>query len=109
MQRGRQSFRLEASQHLDYPDQTRRCFQVSDVRFHRSELQSPTILRSRLAIHRVQRLDFNRIPQRCSRSVAFDDIYVGRIHREVKGQNLLWGLDSKPDSMVAFSFSIRPH
>jgi Uncharacterized protein conserved in bacteria (DUF2219) len=33
----------------------------------------------------------------------------GYIHREVKGQNLLWGLDSKPDSMVAFSFSIRPH
>jgi hypothetical protein len=34
---------------------------------------------------------------------------LGYIHREVKGQNLLWGLDSKPDSMVAFSFSIRPH
>ena len=33
----------------------------------------------------------------------------GYIHREVKGRNLLWGLDSKPDSMVAFSFSIRPH
>jgi hypothetical protein len=33
----------------------------------------------------------------------------GYIHREVKGQNLLFGLDSKPDSMVAFSFSIRPH
>jgi hypothetical protein len=34
---------------------------------------------------------------------------LGYIHREVKGQNLLWGIDSKPDSMVAFSFSIRPH
>jgi hypothetical protein len=33
----------------------------------------------------------------------------GYIHREVKGQNRLWGLDTKPDSMVAFSFSIRPH
>jgi hypothetical protein len=33
----------------------------------------------------------------------------GYIHREVKGQNMLWGLDTRPDSMVAFSFSIRPH
>jgi hypothetical protein len=33
----------------------------------------------------------------------------GYIHREVKGQNRLWGLDTKPDSMVAFSLSIRPH
>lgn len=34
---------------------------------------------------------------------------LGYIHREVKGQNTLWGIGAKPDSMVAFSFSIRPH
>jgi hypothetical protein len=34
---------------------------------------------------------------------------LGYIHREVKGQNMLWGVDPKDDSMVAFSFSIRPH
>ena len=34
---------------------------------------------------------------------------LGYIHREVRGQNELWGIDAKPDSMVAFSFSIRPH
>jgi len=33
----------------------------------------------------------------------------GYIHREVKGQNMLWGVDPKSDSMVAFSLSIRPH
>ncbi|MBS0334247.1 MAG: DUF2219 family protein [Proteobacteria bacterium] len=32
----------------------------------------------------------------------------GYIHREVKGQNMLWGVDPKSDSMVAFSFQIRP-
>jgi hypothetical protein len=32
----------------------------------------------------------------------------GYIHRDVKGQNLLWGVDPKSDSMVAFSFQIRP-
>ena len=32
----------------------------------------------------------------------------GYIHREVKGDNRLWGLDTKSDSMVAFSLSIRP-
>ena len=33
---------------------------------------------------------------------------LGYIHREVKGQNRLWGLDTKADSLVAFSLSIRP-
>ncbi|MBS0360840.1 MAG: DUF2219 family protein [Proteobacteria bacterium] len=32
----------------------------------------------------------------------------GYIHREVKGQNMLWGVDPKSDSMVAFSLQIRP-
>jgi hypothetical protein len=34
---------------------------------------------------------------------------LGYIHREMKGQNVLWGVDAKQDSMVAFSLSIRPH
>jgi outer membrane protein LpxR len=34
---------------------------------------------------------------------------LGYIHREVKGQNMIWGVDTRPDSMVAFSLSIRPH
>jgi hypothetical protein len=33
----------------------------------------------------------------------------GYIHREVKGQNILWGVDPGSDSMVAFSLSVRPH
>jgi hypothetical protein len=33
---------------------------------------------------------------------------LGYIHREVKGQNMMWGLDSKADSLVAFSLSIKP-
>ena len=33
----------------------------------------------------------------------------GYIHREMKGQNTLWGVDAKQDSVVAFSLSIRPH
>ena len=33
----------------------------------------------------------------------------GYIHREVKGQNMLLGVDAKDDSLVAFSLSIRPH
>ena len=33
---------------------------------------------------------------------------LGYIHREVKGQNMLFGVDPRPDSMVAFSLSIRP-
>jgi hypothetical protein len=33
---------------------------------------------------------------------------LGYIHREVKGQNMLYGVDPKADSMVAFSLSIRP-
>jgi len=33
---------------------------------------------------------------------------LGYIHREVKGQHMLWGVDPKADSMVAFSLSIRP-
>jgi hypothetical protein len=32
----------------------------------------------------------------------------GYIHREVKGQNMLFGVDPKADSVVAFSLSIRP-
>ena len=34
---------------------------------------------------------------------------LGYIHREVKGQNMLWGVDTKPDSIFAFSLTIRPH
>jgi hypothetical protein len=33
---------------------------------------------------------------------------LGYIHREMKGQNTLWGVDAKKDSVVAFSLSIRP-
>jgi len=33
---------------------------------------------------------------------------LGYIHRQVKGQNMLFGVDPKADSMVAFSLSIRP-
>lgn len=33
---------------------------------------------------------------------------VGFVHREVKGQHMLYGVDPKSDSMVAFSLSIRP-
>jgi hypothetical protein len=33
----------------------------------------------------------------------------GYVHREIKGQHMLWGVDTKPDSVVAFSLSIRPH
>jgi hypothetical protein len=33
---------------------------------------------------------------------------LGYIHREVKGQHMLYGVDPKADSMVAFSLSIRP-
>ena len=33
---------------------------------------------------------------------------VGYVHREVKGQHLMYGVDPKSDSMVAFSLSIRP-
>ena len=32
----------------------------------------------------------------------------GYIHREVKGQHMLWGQETKDDSMVAFSLSIKP-
>ncbi|CAN5903972.1 DUF2219 family protein [soil metagenome] len=32
----------------------------------------------------------------------------GYIHREVKGQHMVWGQDTKDDSMVAFSLSIKP-
>jgi hypothetical protein len=31
----------------------------------------------------------------------------GFIHREVKGEHMIFGQDTKPDSLVAFSFSIR--
>jgi hypothetical protein len=33
---------------------------------------------------------------------------LGYMHREVKGPNQLWGVESKADSMVAFSLSIKP-
>ncbi len=33
---------------------------------------------------------------------------LGYVHREVKGQNMLFGVDPKSDSMVAFSLQIRP-
>jgi hypothetical protein len=33
---------------------------------------------------------------------------VGYIHREVKGQHMLWGQDTRPDDLLAFSLSIRP-
>jgi hypothetical protein len=33
----------------------------------------------------------------------------GYMHRQVKGQNMLWGVDSKADDVVAFSLSIKPH
>jgi hypothetical protein len=32
----------------------------------------------------------------------------GYIHREVKGDHMIWGQDTKGDSMVAFSLSIKP-
>jgi hypothetical protein len=34
---------------------------------------------------------------------------VGFIHRDTKGEHLMYGVDPKSESMVAFSFSIRPH
>jgi len=34
---------------------------------------------------------------------------VGFVHREVKSQHMMYGVDPKSDSMVAFSLSIRPH
>jgi hypothetical protein len=33
---------------------------------------------------------------------------LGYIHREVKGQNMLFGQETKDDSMVAFSLTIKP-
>ena len=33
---------------------------------------------------------------------------LGYIHREMKGQNMIWGQETKDDSLVAFSFSIKP-
>ncbi|HEY0435871.1 MAG TPA: lipid A-modifier LpxR family protein [Phenylobacterium sp.] len=33
---------------------------------------------------------------------------LGYIHREVKGQHMIWGQDTRGDSMVAFSLSIKP-
>jgi hypothetical protein len=32
----------------------------------------------------------------------------GYMHRQVKGQNMLWGVDAKADDVVAFSLSIKP-
>jgi hypothetical protein len=34
---------------------------------------------------------------------------LGYIHREVKGQHMIWGQETRADSMVAFSLSIKPH
>jgi hypothetical protein len=34
---------------------------------------------------------------------------VGFVRREVKSQHMMYGVDPKSDSMVAFSLSIRPH
>jgi hypothetical protein len=33
---------------------------------------------------------------------------LGFVHREIKGMPLLYGIDAKSDSLVAFSFSVRP-
>jgi hypothetical protein len=33
---------------------------------------------------------------------------VGYVHRKVKGDHLMYGVDPHDDSMVAFSLSIRP-
>jgi hypothetical protein len=33
---------------------------------------------------------------------------LGIIHREVKGQHMIWGQQTRDDSMVAFSLSIKP-
>ena len=33
----------------------------------------------------------------------------GYIHREMKGQNMLFGVEGKKDSVVAFTLSIQPH
>jgi len=33
---------------------------------------------------------------------------LGYIHREIKGQHMVWGQDTRQDSVVAFSLSIRP-
>lgn len=33
---------------------------------------------------------------------------LGYIYREVKGQHMIWGQETKEDSVVAFSFSIKP-
>lgn len=33
---------------------------------------------------------------------------LGYIHREVKGQNMIWGQKSKEDSLLAFSLTIKP-
>ncbi|WP_374575431.1 hypothetical protein [Phenylobacterium sp.] len=33
---------------------------------------------------------------------------LGYIHREVKGQNMIWGQRTKDDSLVAFSLTIKP-
>jgi hypothetical protein len=33
---------------------------------------------------------------------------LGLVHREVKGQHMIWGQETKDDSLVAFSLSIKP-
>lgn len=33
---------------------------------------------------------------------------LGLIHREIKGEHMIWGQETKADSLVAFSFSVKP-
>ena len=33
---------------------------------------------------------------------------LGYVHREVKGEHMIWGQETKADSLVAFTFSIKP-
>jgi hypothetical protein len=33
---------------------------------------------------------------------------LGLVHREVKGEHMIWGQETKADSLVAFTFSIKP-
>lgn len=34
---------------------------------------------------------------------------LGYVHREVKGQHMIWGQETRDDQIVALSFSIKPH
>lgn len=33
---------------------------------------------------------------------------LGLIHREIKGEHMIWGQETKEDSLIAFSFAIKP-